>query len=220
MPSLYRNTLFVSVSASTKAALIKLGVEGARIRVVPNGVDFPSEPANRSPDPLFVAMGRFVAHKRLDLLLRLWPRVRCRTGGRLVLVGDGPDRSRLEALAGEGVTFAGKVCDAEKWEWLSQAWLLVHPALHEGWGMVIAEAGAAGTPALGFRVPGVRDVIVDGYSGALADTEDDLVARWVELVEDHAQRRRLEVGASKRATEFSWPASIDRFLAVVEEAVA
>jgi glycosyltransferase involved in cell wall biosynthesis len=220
MPFLYHKTLFVSVSPSTRASLIGLGVDAARIRVVPNGVDFPSKPSNRSSDPLFVAVGRFVGHKRFELLLKLWPRVRCRTGGQLVLIGDGPDRRRLEALAGEGVTFAGKVSDAEKWEWLSQAWLLVHPALHEGWGMVIAEAGAAGTPAVGFRVPGVRDVIVDGYNGALVDTEDELVARWVELAVDDEQRRCLEVGASKRATEFSWPAAVDRFAAVVQEAVA
>lgn len=122
-----RHNLLVAVSPSTAHALRAIGVERDRIRVVHNGVEEPGPKAARSPEPLFVAMGRLVEYKRIDLLLRLWERVRPVTGGRLVIVGDGPERGRLEQLAGPGVEFAGHVSEAEKHRLLCAAWLLLHP---------------------------------------------------------------------------------------------
>lgn len=126
-------SLLVAVS-STAHALHAIGVERDRIRVVHNGVEEPGPRAERSADPLFVAVGRLVEYKRIDLLLRLWERVRPVTGGRLVIVGDGPERGRLERIAGPGVEFAGHVSEAEKHRLLCAAWLLLHPSAVEGWG--------------------------------------------------------------------------------------
>ena len=57
--------------------------------------------APRSAEPLFLALGRLADYKRIDLLLRLWDRVRPVVGGQLVIAGDGPERARLEAMAGD-----------------------------------------------------------------------------------------------------------------------
>lgn len=122
-----RRGLLVAVSPSTATALRALGVERERIRVVHNGVEEPGPRADRSREPLFLAMGRLVEYKRIDLLLRLWERVRPVTGGRLLIVGDGPERDRLEQLAGPGVEFRGHVSEAEKNRLLCEAWLLLHP---------------------------------------------------------------------------------------------
>ncbi|HEX8580958.1 MAG TPA: glycosyltransferase family 4 protein, partial [Acidimicrobiales bacterium] len=103
MPFAYRNRLFVAVSPSTAESLHRLGVPPEQVRIVINGVDPPAVVAPESPEPLFLALGRLVPHKRFDLLLRLWERVRPVTGGRLVIAGDGPERATLKALAGEGV---------------------------------------------------------------------------------------------------------------------
>ena len=110
------------------------GVGEDRIRQICNGVEEPDPPAPRSPEPLFLAIGRLTDYKRLDLLLRLWDRVRHVVGGKLVIAGDGPQRPRLEALAGPGVVFTGRVSEQEKHRLLCAAWLLMHPALIEGWG--------------------------------------------------------------------------------------
>ena len=59
-------------------------------------------------------MGRLVEYKRVDLLLRLWERVRPVTGGRLVIVGRRAGARSLQQMAGPGVEFAGHVCEAEK----------------------------------------------------------------------------------------------------------
>ena len=205
MPLVYRRVPFVAVSSSTASALEDIGIERNRIHVLPSGVDSPSVAVGeRSVEPLFICAGRLVPHKRVDLLLRVWDQVRPVVGGTLIVMGDGPDRASLEALAGDGVVFTGRVDEDEKWRLLGSAWALIHPAHHEGWGIVIIEAGSVGTPALGFAVPGVRDAIIDGRTGILANSEAGLARQWIELASDSSLRNRLSEGARCHASTFRW----------------
>jgi glycosyltransferase involved in cell wall biosynthesis len=221
VPLVYRNRLFVAVSPSTADAVAELGVPRSRIRVMPEGVDPAPTPApTRSSTPLFLALGRLVPHKRVDVLLRAWDRVRAVTGGTLVVAGDGPELPRLRTLAGPGVELRGPVSEAEKHRLLGSAWLFVHTAHHEGWGIVVMEAAAAATPTLAFDVPGVRDAVVHGSTGELVASEDALVDRWIHLAFDAAERERLGVNARARATGFDWDTTVDRFLGFAEEALA
>ncbi|MFD3378276.1 MULTISPECIES: glycosyltransferase family 4 protein [unclassified Streptomyces] len=214
-----RHNLLVAVSPSTAHALRAIGVERERIRVVHNGVEEPGPPTDRSPEPLFLAMGRLVEYKRIDLLLRLWERVRPVTGGRLVIVGDGPERDRLEQLAGPGVEFRGHVSEAEKHRLLCAAWLLLHPSAVEGWGLVVTEAAARETPAIAFDVPGLRDSIVDGETGLLARGESSFAAAWCTLALSTHRRTLMGKAAGDRATQFRWHRTVRQFRAVATEAV-
>jgi glycosyltransferase involved in cell wall biosynthesis len=220
MPRLYRRNLFIACSPSTAAGLQDMGVEPDRIRALTVGTDRPTEVAARSKPPLFLALGRLVPHKRIDLLLRAWERVFPRTGGTLVIAGDGPEGARLRAAMPEAVRFLGTVSENDKWRLMSEAWLLVHPAMHEGWGIVVMEAAAAGTPALAFDVSGLRDSVVDGETGELAHSEDDFVARWIALAGNAGRRAELGRAAIARAQHFTWDRCVDRFLEIAEEAVA
>jgi glycosyltransferase involved in cell wall biosynthesis len=219
MPAVYSRRLFVAVSASTASSLVELGVGSGSIRIVHNGVDLPAVSPQKSPEPLFAAVGRLVPQKRFDLLLRMWERVRPLTGGSLVIAGDGPERGRLQALAGPGVTLRGWVSGDDKDALLGASWLLLHPAAVEGWGQVVLEAAARGTPALGFDVCGVRDSVADGHTGLLARSENDFCGLWVSLASDHARRLALGTQACRRAARYSWTASVDAFEAVAEEAL-
>jgi glycosyltransferase involved in cell wall biosynthesis len=214
-----RGSLTVAVSPSTAQALHAIGVERERIRVVHNGVEEPGPRAERSPEPLFVAMGRLVEYKRIDLLLRLWERVRPVTGGRLVIVGDGPERERLEQLAGPGVEFAGHVSEAEKHRLLCAAWLLLHPSAVEGWGLVVTEAAARETPAIAFDVPGLRDSVVDGETGVLARGESSFAAAWCTLALSAHRRTLMGRAARDRAAQYRWNNTVRQFRAVAAEAV-
>ncbi|WP_330304355.1 MULTISPECIES: glycosyltransferase family 4 protein [unclassified Streptomyces] len=214
-----RHNLLVAVSPSTAHALRAIGVERDRIRVVHNGVEEPGPKAARSPEPLFVAMGRLVEYKRIDLLLRLWERVRPVTGGRLVIVGDGPERGRLEQLAGPGVEFAGHVSEAEKHRLLCAAWLLLHPSAVEGWGLVVTEAAARETPAIAFDVPGLRDSVVDGETGLLARGESSFAAAWCTLALSTHRRTHMGKAARDRAARYRWNHTVRQFGAVAAEAV-
>ncbi|NKI40819.1 glycosyltransferase family 4 protein [Streptomyces physcomitrii] len=215
-----RGNLTVAVSPSTRRALLGLGVAAERIRVVHNGVADPGPAVPRSAEPLFLAVGRLVEYKRIDLLLRLWERVRPVTGGRLVLVGDGPERARLEQLAGPGVEFTGHIGEAHKHRLLSAAWLLLHPSAVEGWGLVVTEAAIRGTPAVAFDVPGLRDSVADQVTGLLATQESAFAAAWCTLALSAERRRAMGEAARAHAAQFRWSRTVGAFRTVAAEAYA
>ncbi|MCK1795798.1 glycosyltransferase family 4 protein [Streptomyces sp. XM4193] len=216
----HKENLMVAVSGSTAGALQNIGVPGDRIRIVHNGVEDPGQLMAKSREPLFLAVGRLVEYKRIDLLLRLWERVRPVTGGRLVIVGEGPERARLEAMAGPGVTFTGHVSEAEKHRLLCESWLLLHPSMIEGWGLVVMEAAARGTPAIGFDIPGLRDSIVDGDTGTLASGESSFASSWCSLALSTRRREAMGTAAARRAKDFGWDRTVEAFRAVAAEAYA
>jgi glycosyltransferase involved in cell wall biosynthesis len=221
MPWAYRRTPFLAISESTAASLEQIGVRRDRISVLHPGVDLPEvDDVPRSPTPLYVCAGRLVPHKRIDLMLRAWEQVRPVTGGRLVILGDGPELESLRELAGDGVEFAGWVDEEEKWHLLAQAWALVHPSHHEGWGIVIIEAAAAGAPSIGFRVPGVQDAIVDGGTGILVDSEVELVEQWIRMTKDGELRERMSLAGRRHARSFAWDGVVRDFEAIALAAVA
>lgn len=219
MPKVHTDSLFLTVSRSSAMDLAGIGVRPDRIRVLHNGIELPDRQEPRSRTPLFLALGRLADYKRLDLLLALWERVRPVTGGQLVIAGDGPDRERLERLAGAGVTFTGRVSEAEKHRLLCGAWLLVHPAVMEGWGIVVVEAAARRTPTVGFDVPGLRDSVLDGRTGLLASTESGFASAWASLALHRSRRVAMGERAKAFAARLRWSTAVDRFAEVVEEAV-
>ncbi|MBI2706175.1 MAG: glycosyltransferase [Actinobacteria bacterium] len=221
LPRLYRGTHFLSISESTKADLEALGVPGDHIHLMYNGLALEDVGTRaRSDTPMFLALGRLAPNKRLDLLLEHWKAVRPATGGRLVIVGDGPEQGRLAQLVAgdDSVELAGKVTERRKAELLSEAWLLVHTARHEGWGLVIMEAAACGTPAVAYDVPGVRDAVIDGVTGVLARDDAEFVDQWQRLANDATARSSLGTVGCRRAREFTWEGSIDDFLKAADAA--
>jgi glycosyltransferase involved in cell wall biosynthesis len=220
MPWAHNDSMFLTVSGSSADELAGIGVQRDRIRLLCNGLTDPPAPTPRSGTPLFLALGRLAEYKRLDVLLRLWERVRPITGGRLVIAGDGPDRARVERLAGADVTFTGHVSEEEKHRLLCSAWLLLHPALIEGWGIVVTEAAIRGTPTIGFDVPGLRDSVIDGETGLLARTEGQFASAWASMALNHSRRVAMGEAGRRFAVSLRWSAAVDRFAEVVEEAIA
>jgi len=141
------------------------------------------------------------------------------TGGKLVIVGDGPELDKLRALAGPDVEFTGWVDEARKRTELSHAWLLIHPAHHEGWGTVVMEAASASVPTIAFDVAGVRDSVQDGISGYLAKNEDDFVAQWISLASNADRRAEMSIAANARAASFTWDRAVDSFESLLERSV-
>jgi glycosyltransferase involved in cell wall biosynthesis len=220
LPWAHRGNLFLTVSNSTADALREMGVADERIRQICNGVLQPDPLTPRSPTPLFLALGRLTEYKRIDMLLRLWERVRHVVGGTLVIAGDGPERHRLQAMAGPDVIFTGRVSEEEKHRLLCAAWLLLHPAMIEGWGIVIVEAAIRGTPAIGFDVPGLRDSVVNGQTGVLVKNEGQFASAWASLALDRRRSEEMGACACERAERLHWSAAIEGFADVADEALA
>jgi glycosyltransferase involved in cell wall biosynthesis len=154
---LYRNTLVLTVSASSADSLAAYGLR--RIQVVPEGIgplQRPDVPKEAAPTLLFV--GRLAGNKRpaeavaaFKLLRRQLPEAR------LWILGEGPERGRLGSP--DRVTFWGRVDDDLKHELMARAHLLVVTSVREGWGLVVDEAAAMGTPTAAYDVAGLRDSV-------------------------------------------------------------
>lgn len=220
MPWAYRNCPFISVSPSTTECLNDLGIERDQITTIEMGLDIAPITATPATEPRFLVLSRLVPHKRVELALRMWDRVRPVTGGTLVIIGDGPEMKRLQSIAGSDVEFTGWVSDDRKRDELAKAWLLVHPAHHEGWGTVVMEAAAASVPALGFDVVGVKDSIADGLTGLLAENEDRFVEKWILLANNTEIRTRMGIAAQLRAATFTWDRAVAMFESILNERVA
>jgi glycosyltransferase involved in cell wall biosynthesis len=221
----YRDRPMAAVSPSTRHELrARLGFRGP-IFVVPNGtVDLPPERVERAAEPTIALVSRLVPHKRIDLLLgHLSTVVEAIPGLRVDIVGDGPDRARLQSLADElgmqaTVTFHGRVADDARDELLSRAWLTTSTSQGEGWGCAVLEAAAWGVPCLALRVPGVRDSVLDGETGWLVDEPGQLGAALTVALRSLADPVRAdEIAEVCRAWAgcFSWDRSADLLAGVV-----
>jgi len=132
-----------------------------------------------APDDFYLVLGRLVPYKRIDLAVAAFNRL----GLPLVVVGDGRDRARLEALAEPNVTFRGRLPDAEVVDLLARCRALVWPGI-EDYGLAPVEAMASGRPVVARRAGGVLDTVVDGLTGVFFDGADpDALAAAVRRAE-------------------------------------
>jgi glycosyltransferase involved in cell wall biosynthesis len=110
----------------------------------------------------YLAFSRLVRHKRLEIIVEAFSRL----GLPLVIVGEGLERKKLEALAAPNVKFLGWQSDAASAELVGRARALVHAA-EEDFGLVMAEAQAAGCPVIAYAGGSASEIILDGKTGLL-----------------------------------------------------
>jgi glycosyltransferase involved in cell wall biosynthesis len=194
------------------------GGDPAKIRVVYHGLDllrFVARPRVAGSDPVILSVGRLVEQKGYDRLLRACAalamegeRFQCR------IVGDGPLRGKLEALARElhlddRVRFVGKMFHDELIEQYAAAdlfALLCVPASdddRDGIPNTLIEAMAMELPAVSTRFSGVPELVTDGETGLLVDTDDHdgAVAALRVLLRDSDLRHRMGVAGRRRVRD-------------------
>ncbi|MBB3040267.1 glycosyltransferase [Nocardioides soli] len=226
-PWVYRRDQYVAVSRATRAELRGLGVTGPRVAVVHNGTD-PVVPVevDKSPAPTVCVVGRLVPHKQvehaIDAAAELavdHPDLRLRIVGSGWWEGELHDHAR--ALVERGiVVFEGHVSEVRKQEIYAESWVMALPSLKEGWGLVVGEAAAHGTPTVAYAdAGGTRESIIDGVSGLLADDRAGFTAALRAVLEDAGLRRRLADGALRHSEGFTWGHSQSAFAHVVAAAI-
>ncbi len=210
-PRFYRRTPIVTLSESSRRHLIdRFRFRPDRVHAVAPGIDGLFQPGgSESTRPLLVAVARLMPHKHLDRVIRIGARLRLHHDLRLVIVGEGYERDRLDRLvadldAGAWCELAGRV-DIETLVGLyQQAWAVMSASISEGWGMTITEAAACATPAVVTGIPGHLDAVVDGVTGHVVDSEDEFVAALTRVITDPEHRRRLGEAAQRRAVALTW----------------
>jgi glycosyltransferase involved in cell wall biosynthesis len=232
IPRVFRGIPSVAVSESTKADLIRRGLPGEDVAVIPNGVDLavyrPDVDVLPFSQPTLLYVGRLKRYKRVDLVIRALAVIRDRgSAARLVVAGKGDHRRALERLVGElrlgdRVDFEGFVPQAEKVDLMRRAWVHLLTSPNEGWGIANLEAAACGTPTVASDAPGLRDSVRDGVTGFLVPHGDvtALADRVQSLLDDDDLRRRLSRNAVEFARGFSWDASAEAMEGVLRRSAS
>jgi glycosyltransferase involved in cell wall biosynthesis len=225
-----RRVPFIVGSPSTQNELLRRGFPQADIFLIPYGVDHhvhrPTG-VSKSPGPLIGYFGRLKKYKSVDHLLKALPRVLQDVPDlKVLIVGEGDDRPRLETLArdlgiGAALEFTGFVTESKKIELLQTMWCKVTTSSKEGWGLTVIEANACGTPVLASDVPGLRDAVRDGETGLLYAYGDigDLADKILLFLNDQTLRERLTVNALRWASNFSWDSAAQQTLQLLEQKV-
>lgn len=230
----YRGTPVICYSASTKDDLAKIGIPRYLIHTFPLGLDHaryvPGK--QKSADPLFICLARLVKMKRVDVCIQALAKVvKQYPKATLVVSGQGPEEETLRLLTTslhleKNVTFmapgddrlTGQTHTVRKIAYLQQAWALLLPSVKEGWGMVVTEAAACGTPAIVSNVSGLRDSVVHQQTGLIGPsypTADEMATMMISLIEDSELRARLSEGARTWSQQFDWETSYQQFLKIL-----
>lgn len=209
--ALRRADRVVAVSAYTARKLeLVHGVSTEKIVVIPNMLadDFPVESTEAADPSLILSVSRLDrddAYKGIDQLLHALALVRAsRPEAHCMIVGDGNDRARLEALAHHlnleaHVQFAGAVSAAKLGALYDECAVFCLPSRAEGFGIVFLEAMAHARPIVALRMAATPEVVSDEVSGVLAADADphQLCGALLRLLRDPELCRRM--GAAGRA---------------------
>jgi glycosyltransferase involved in cell wall biosynthesis len=204
--------------------------ENARFDVIPAGVVGPEslEPRETNVPPRLLSVGRLVESKNLRLLLDVLGTLRD-LSWILDIVGDGPERAKLEQQAtqqglSERVRFQGH--REEVGTFYRQADLFVFPSRLESFGLVVLEAMSYGVPTLAIRADGERyrnanhEIITPDRDGLLADEEQAFAEKLHDCLRD--PRRLWVLGWRARQTylqRHQWPVVIDRWEELLQQLV-
>lgn len=187
-------------------------VPSNKVCIIPNFVRSLPEvppPGSRRKNEI-LAVGRLDRQKGFDLLIRAFARSGCRKCGyRLVLLGEGPERSSLQRLSRElnvedALEMPGVVQDPERW--MARAALFVLPSRYEGFPNVLLEAMGMGCPVIASACPsGPAEIVTHGEDGLLVPAEDvgALAAALRQMMDDATLRNRLGEAAAEVRERFS-----------------
>jgi glycosyltransferase involved in cell wall biosynthesis len=225
----------IAISEHVAEVLRKTGVGQKKLEVIRSAVDagiFPAEPdyaAFREEfllddgDFVIAMVAQFILRKGHRFLFDVIPKLReSYPNIRVVLFGRGPDekktRELAETLSLEGtVQFAGFRDDLDKY--LPCFDLLVHPALHEGLGVAMLKAAAAGVPVLAFDTAGAREVVVHGKTGVLVPVGDlvSLQKAIAVLIDEPGMRREFgQAGRQRMIAEFGVGKMVEKHIEIYQ----
>ncbi|OIO50710.1 alpha-mannosyltransferase [Candidatus Kaiserbacteria bacterium CG_4_9_14_3_um_filter_50_16] len=193
----------VRTMVSTESLKSELESTGFKhIVIVPLGVNMDlfirnsAPPLPPLPKPVFVYFGRLAPEKSPEEFLKL------KLPGTKLVIGDGPDRTKLKKKYGEGNTFIGYKRGQELVDWLSLSDVFVFPSRTETFGLVVVEALACGLPVAAHDVMGPRDIITQGKDGYLSEDLSEAAVKCLGL---------SPTDCRKKAEQYSWEHSVEAF---------
>ena len=230
----FRIRLARALSPEAAGRMVRLapGVDPAEFHRGTGGARIRAQHGIAPGRPVVVCVSRMVPRKGQDTLIRAWPAVRAHSPGEplLMLVGDGPYRSRLGELSqqlgvGDSVLFTGPVSWDELPAYYDAGTLFAMPCRTrrggldvEGLGIVYLEAASTGLPVVAGDSGGAPDAVLDGETGYVVAGDDisGLARRLIELLCDPPGAAAMgEKGRAWIDREWTWDIVAERFRALL-----
>jgi glycosyltransferase involved in cell wall biosynthesis len=207
---------WITVSEATKKKIEQQGVPPARITIIRNGIDEKLlRCKSRRRQNTIAYLGRLVKHKHPEDLIYALSRLDPKVKWTARIAGEGellPDLQQLTRRLGleKRVQFLGRIDNNEKIQLLASCTCLVLPSMAEGWGVVLAEAAAVGTPSIAYDTPGVREQaeVVPSIRLVQPRRADELAARISYLLNHPKEVTRLGKIGRGVVEKFSWESSV------------
>jgi len=218
---------WIAISEAQKLEHVAMGIPSEKITVIPHFYDplkMIDPPFPDRGDALFV--GRLSAEKGVDRLLRAWQSIHdC--GRTLWIVGDGPERPRLEAMVREGgirnIQFTGFLNHLEMQEiWAKSACNIIPSIWKEPFGMVVLEAWAKGRPVVAHHIGALSEIIADGVDGLLVSDHqpEQLGEAMLSLLQNPVRAQQMgHAGREKLKGKYSRKTWLDAIRPVLSEAI-
>ena len=224
----YRKTLFMTVSESTKKDLVHWGIPKENITVIHNGVtlNLPKTLPKKERKKTAIFLGALAKDKGIEDVLRVFSEIdKKEKDWQFWVVGRGDKKitkfliSEAEKLGiKEKIRFWGYVGEKKKFELLARAHVLINPSVREGWGLVNIEANSVGTPVVGYNVAGVRDSVKNGRTGLLSKPRDTrkMAANALKLVSNQVLYKKVQENALAWSKKFKWELATKKSLKLIE----
>lgn len=216
---------FITVSQKTERDLQSIK-RTDRSQTVPNGIDLNQiknvKQLNVDVDLLFA--GRLIKEKKVDLMIKALPQViQTYPGLKCKVVGDGPERARLEKLRDDlnltdAVEFSGFVEGyTELISTMKASKLLVLPSKREGFGMVVVEANACGIPVVVVDYPmnAAKDLVENGENGYISKPNPEDLA--INIIKTIGNTDMMKESSMAMAQNYDWEKIVDRLEAIYVE---
>ena len=223
----YRNTKFMTGSASAKNDILKMSIPLKNITIVPHGVILGKKIKNKKAKiKTLVYLGVLSKDKGIedaikcfklldDYSIQFWIIGRPETPAFGSYI-----ESQIKKLKFKGeIKFWGFVSQDKKFELLSKAHLLINPSVHEGWGLVNIEANSVGTPVVSYNNAGLIDSVKPEVSGLICkeNTPESMAKIIINLLNDEKKYNKLQKGAINWSKNFTWEKSKKLSLELINE---
>ena len=213
---LYRNVRFWTDANSTIDDLANKGIKRKNCIAINCPISHQSLNAlpRKEKAPTFIFVSRVVKMKGIEEIIRAFFYIlRELKDAKLWIVGDG-DKDYIQDLRetistyaiSSKVKFFGRVSEKEKFELLKKAHLLLHASVKEGWGLVVIEAAASGTPSIVYDVGGLRDSVKNGKTGIVLKENSckEMAREAVALYKDKKRYQILQKNGLSWAKSLNW----------------
>lgn len=220
--SYYKDTPTATISNSSKEDLETIGLR--KILMVPVGLNVKplSEVARKESNPTIIFIGRLKRYKLPHHAIQAFSMIKKEIpDAKMWVIGDGYMRKELEESNVKDVIFYGYIKNELKYELLSKAHIVLVPGVSEGWGLVVTESNAMGTPAVVYNVPGLRDSLRHGETGILVkeNSPANLAYSAISLLKDLDVLNKYSTAALTFSKQFDWDNTASSFDRIISDLI-